>query len=133
MADRSSAISRKAGLHHEQWLLRKTNTPNVPPCSFSPPALTAEHMMWYGIPLWSAEASYSNCVPSQLLVHTSLLTGRAAWEAQKPLRCVSTVQQRLKHPCVINTLLITNTKPAAHKPLWRKLTLFQPWKEYTSK
>ena len=54
-------------------------TPNISPLLPSfllPPALYAEHdVIWYGVSLWSVGVSCPGCVPSQLLVHPSLLAG----------------------------------------------------------
>jgi len=70
-AGRCSAVSRKAGLHHVQWLLQKTNTVTLKTPSFLLPQFyIAEHdVIRYGISLWSARVSCPSCVPSQVLVH----------------------------------------------------------------
>jgi len=57
-----------------------------PPFLLLPPALYAEcDVIWHGISLWSVSVSYHRCVPSQFLVHLSLLVDRAVWKAEKAL------------------------------------------------
>jgi len=52
-------------------------------------------MVWHN-DLWSIGVSCPICVPSSLLVHSSLLTGRVGWKAEKALalckHCSATTQ-----------------------------------------
>lgn len=53
--------------------------------SFTPVFVGRHDTTWYGTFLWPAGVSYPNCVPSELLVCSELVSGRAAWEAEKSL------------------------------------------------
>jgi len=52
--------------------------------------------------------------PPNFLCTSTLLTGGGCEEEKRPWLCVSTAQQQLKHPCVINTVFSTNAK---HSPI----------------
>ena len=88
---RQGFICRKAGLHHVEWLLGKTNaiTLIVPPFLLLPQLYIAEHdVIWCGIALWSVEDSCPSCVPSQLLVHPQPTRWWGGVRSRKGLDCV---------------------------------------------
>ena len=118
LADRCSAISSKAGLHHAltvPWEDKHHNSkcPSLP--SSSPHFICwAWHCMVWSVPLVSGGQLFQlHPLPTSCTPPTSLLVG---WgEKQKsPWLSVSTAQQWLNHPCDINTVFNTNVK---HSPI----------------
>ena len=97
--------------------------------NFSPSFIAEHGIIWYGISLWPLWASCLSCVPSQLLVHLQLLTGKATREAEKSsstLRkhCSATTDSSIS---VLSTLFSSRNKNIAlFKVLQENPTLSQP-------
>lgn len=95
---------RKAGLHHTCWWLGKANiiTANVPPSSFSQLLLLSTVPYDLNIPMvtWSLGVSCPQCLlPTSCAPSASL-----SWETVLHKHW----SEWLKHPCVLNTVFITN-------------------------
>jgi len=114
-------IPRKAGLHRAQHLLWKTNaiTPNIP---LSPSFYwwAWHHMLW-DIPLVSWGHLFQlGLLPISCAPPAYSLAGHCE-KQKRPWHNVSAVQQQLKHPCVINTVLDTNPKHSTIQATRKKI------------
>lgn len=63
------------------------------------------------ISLWPVGVNCPSCVPSKPRAHPQpTLCGVQSEEQRRPRRCASTSQEKLKHLCVINIVLVMNPK-----------------------
>ena len=113
-AGRGSAISGKAGLHHAEGLLGKTNAVTLnafPLPSSAPPFICwGWHHVAQTIPLLSwAQLSQLCPLPTSCAPPASTLAGRGE-KQKRPWLCVSTAQQQPEQPCATNTAFNTNPK-----------------------
>ena len=86
-------------------------SPHIPPSSSFTWALTAEHGV---IQSWICLWSVWSVVPAVSPPQDYLLAGQQE-KQRRPSCCVSTLQQHLKYPCVINTDLVTDPE---HSNVW---------------
>lgn len=105
---------------------RQTPSLWMPSTSFPlSPALCAEDdAIWWEIFLGSVKVSCRGCVPSQIFRH--LQTPLVGWCEERLWLCVSTAQQWLRNPWIINCLQKKIQTTAPHQLLWRKWSLSQP-------
>lgn len=85
-----------------------------------PHSLCTEHdAIWYRISLWPLWGQPMWLCPSQLLMPSSLLTGRACKD-ESPCPSKKTTWQQLKHQCAINVILILNPKHSTVPTITKK-------------
>ena len=93
------------------------------------------HLFWLSTTLYDVGYPFGqlgSAVPAlsrpSFLCTLSLLARGVAWETQKSLMLHKHCSARLKHPCVISTVLVINPKHStvASQLLWRKCILSQP-------
>lgn len=76
------------------------------------PALYSEHdAMWNGYPSGLLGSAVQAVSPPIFLCIPSLLGDGEGWGAERLWLCVSSVQQWLKHPCVVSPISITEHSP----------------------